>query len=108
METRVVKLRFREPVTYRLLFDACTALGLEVDRVIDDPQSALEGASPSIPEYSRFLAVVLEPASRWWPWGRPPDLEALPVDEALAVGVGAATDFFLHTWRSSVRRYLVS
>lgn len=81
-----MELVFKEPVTLKMLEEACSVLDLAIDDVLDRPQEALADKGVPLSQLKTFLEIVLEDV---------PDLDGMPVEEAEAIGTYAAADFFL-------------
>jgi len=83
------KLRFKDPVTPRLLESAAAASGIDIDRFLEAPKKTLDETKLGIGQMQDFVNVVLE---------NPPKLRDLALSEAEAIAYYALTDFFLHAY----------
>jgi hypothetical protein len=83
------ELVFKEPVTLRMVEQACAILGVAMDDVFDSPVEALANKGVPLSNLREFMQIVLEDV---------PDLDAMSIEEAEALATYAAADFFLNVY----------
>ena len=85
------------PISFRQLNEAAILLGLDTDRLLENPVDELTGVEVKLVQVIPFAEIVAENVDR-------SVLEALPPEDLREVGAQLAADFFLYAWLEHLDR----
>lgn len=87
--SKKIRLRFKEPVSFDLLDEACAIVGRDVDDMLANPAKALQGLELKASERQALCDLVL--AKRI-------DLGKLEITVAEAISAEVISHFFVNAW----------